>query len=309
VGHKGNRQIIANPENFYATRSYMLGTLITIESFRDAVKATLDKESGDFYKAVQNMLGEEGNIKTFSDTVYGSQKLNYKLWNMDDQVVTALFCNDEVTYENAIKFLEFFVEKRIEWLSDITSEWNGEKYSAPTDATFPLTYRYHQHIERTPAKNATCTEGGNTEGIVCNDCGTVFKQYKEVAAKGHSWKNATCNSPKKCSGCGLTEGEALTHKYSLDPSDKRNSETCIVYKCEYCKKVMLITVQPKPKYEKGDVNMDGKVSAADARLALRISASLEKLTDEILEIGDMTGDNRLTAADARKILRKSAKLE
>lgn len=309
TGYNGNREISANPENFFATTKYMLGTLITIESFRDAVKAKLDKSDGVFYKAVQNMLGEDGYIKTFSDAVFSSQKMNYKLWNINDKVITTLLCTDEVTYENSISFLDYFVSNRIEWLSDITSEWNGEKYSVPTDAAFPLSYRYHAHIEKTPAKNATCTTGGNTEGLVCNDCGTVFKQYKELAPKGHSWKDATCNSPKKCSGCGLTEGEALTHEYTPDPGDSRNSETCIVYKCNHCKKVMLITVQPKPKYEKGDINMDGKVNAADARLALRISASLEKLTDEILEIGDMTGDNKLTAADARKILRKSAKLE
>lgn len=309
VGHKGNRQIIANPENFYATRSYMLGTLITIESFRDAVKATLDKENGDFYKAVQNMLGEEGNIRKFSDTVYGSQKLNYKLWNMDDQVVTALFCNDDVTYDNAIKFLDYFVSNRIEWLSDITSEWNGKNYSAPKDDSFPLTYRYHANIEKTAQKNATCTESGNTEGIVCADCGTVFKQSQEIKAKGHSWKDATCNSPKKCTGCGMTEGTALTHEYVLNPDDSRNSDTCIVYSCVHCGKDLLVSVKPKPAYEKGDINTDGKVNAADARLALRISATLETATENMLELGDMNGDKKLNASDARLILRKSAKLD
>lgn len=309
TGYNGNREISANPENFFATTKYMLGTLVKIESFRDAVKATLDKADGDFYKAVQNMLGEEGYIKTYSDAVYSSQKMNYKLWNMNDKVITTLFCTDEVTYENAISFLDYFVSNRIEWLSDVTSEWNGDKYSVPVDDTFPLTYRYHLNVEKIPAKNATCTTAGNTEGLVCNDCETVFKQHKTIAAKGHSWTEATCSSPKKCSGCGMTEGEALLHEYFVDPSDSRNSETCIVYKCSHCKKVMLITVKPGPKYEQGDVNMDGKVTAADARLALRISASLEKVTDEILEIGDMTGDNKLTAADARKILRKSAKLD
>ena len=62
-------------------------------------------------------------------------------------------------------------------------------------------------------------------------------------------------------------------------------------------------------YEKGDINTDGKVNAADARLALRISASLENMTDKILELGDMNNDKKLNAADARLILRKSAKLD
>ncbi|MBQ7960960.1 MAG: leucine-rich repeat protein [Clostridia bacterium] len=61
----------------------------------------------------------------------------------------------------------------------------------------------------------------------------------------------------------------------------------------------------------GDANGDGKITAADARIALRISAkvdSLEKynLTAEVL---DVTGDGKLTAADARKILRIAAKIE
>lgn len=310
TGYDGNSQIAGNPENFWAASKYMLGTLITIESFRDAVKEKLNRENGEFYAAVQNMLGENGNIATFAADVYASQKMNYKLWDITHEETAAFRCTDEETYENAVDFLYHFASDRIEWLSETTSTWKGDSYFAPTDPTkWTESFRYHTSLEITNEKKATCTEGGNTEGVVCNDCRTVLKQYKEVAAKGHSWKEATCNSPKKCSGCGLTEGEALTHEYNPDPDDSRNSETCVVYKCKHCKKVMLITVQPKPKYEKGDVNMDGKVNAADARLALRISASLEKLTDEILDIGDMTGDNKLTAADARKILRKSAKLD
>ncbi len=66
-----------------------------------------------------------------------------------------------------------------------------------------------------------------------------------------------------------------------------------------------------PDIVAGDANGDGKITAADARIALRISAkvdSLEKynLTAEVL---DVTGDGKLTAADARKILRIAAKIE
>lgn len=59
----------------------------------------------------------------------------------------------------------------------------------------------------------------------------------------------------------------------------------------------------------GDVNDDGKVSAADARTALRISAQLDIPTQEQLIAADVNGDGRITAADARLILRVSAKLE
>ena len=60
---------------------------------------------------------------------------------------------------------------------------------------------------------------------------------------------------------------------------------------------------------KSDVNGDAKITAADARIALRNSAKLEKLEGVFVTAADDNGDNKITAADARKILRKSAKLE
>ncbi|MDR1629591.1 MAG: N-acetylmuramoyl-L-alanine amidase [Oscillospiraceae bacterium] len=59
----------------------------------------------------------------------------------------------------------------------------------------------------------------------------------------------------------------------------------------------------------GDVDGDGKITAADARTALRASAGLEALSEEQKKAADMNGDNVITAADARDILRKSAGLE
>ena len=61
----------------------------------------------------------------------------------------------------------------------------------------------------------------------------------------------------------------------------------------------------------GDANGDEKITAADARIVLRISSRLDKLEDFNLplEALDVTGDGKLNAADARKVLRISAKLE
>lgn len=83
-------------------------------------------------------------------------------------------------------------------------------------------------------------------------------------------------------------------------------------KCTVCGEIVDEKVIPAlPDYLVGDANGDGKITAADARIALRISAkvdSLEKynLTAAVL---DVTGDGKLTAADARKILRIAAKIE
>ena len=59
----------------------------------------------------------------------------------------------------------------------------------------------------------------------------------------------------------------------------------------------------------GDVNFDGKVTAADARLALRSAAKIEKLQGDAFLAADVDFDEKNTAADARKILRVAAGLE
>ena len=59
----------------------------------------------------------------------------------------------------------------------------------------------------------------------------------------------------------------------------------------------------------GDVNGDGQITAADARLALRVSAELESIAGVYAIAADVNCDDEITAADARNILRKSAELE
>ncbi|HPU67755.1 MAG TPA: dockerin type I repeat-containing protein [Clostridiales bacterium] len=62
-------------------------------------------------------------------------------------------------------------------------------------------------------------------------------------------------------------------------------------------------------YTKGDVDNNGKINAADARLVLRYYAKLENLGAIQLMAADVDGNGKVNAADARKILRFFAKLE
>ena len=148
------------------------------------------------------------------------------------------------------------------------------------------------HTEEAIAgKAAICTETGLTEGKKCSVCGEVLVAQKEIPATGHtpgSWEVVV---------------EAQVGEDGLEQQ-----------KCTVCGEVVderTIPALPDVSYMTGDANGDGKITAADARIALRISAkvdSLEKynLTAEVL---DVTGDGKLTAADARKILRIAAKIE
>ena len=70
-----------------------------------------------------------------------------------------------------------------------------------------------------------------------------------------------------------------------------------------------IVFKDLPKFIMGDLNGDGKVTAADARLALQIAAKTLKPTEYQLKVGDINGDGKITAADARSILMMAAGME
>ena len=70
-----------------------------------------------------------------------------------------------------------------------------------------------------------------------------------------------------------------------------------------------LTLPACAKRRFGDVDGDGEISSADARLTLRASVSLETLSLEQIMAADMDGDGYITSADARTILRASVSLE
>ena len=61
--------------------------------------------------------------------------------------------------------------------------------------------------------------------------------------------------------------------------------------------------------KKGDVNMDDKVNAIDARLTLRVGAQIDVFEADQYLIGDMDNNGKITAIDARKILRIGSQLD
>lgn len=75
--------------------------------------------------------------------------------------------------------------------------------------------------------------------------------------------------------------------------------------------VMALTASAEGYLSIGDVDGDGSVTSADARLALRASVSLENYPEDTSEFyaADADYDGRITSADARLILRASVGLE
>ena len=59
----------------------------------------------------------------------------------------------------------------------------------------------------------------------------------------------------------------------------------------------------------GDLDGDGEITPADARIALRVSVKLDELDETLTDFADTDRDGAVTSADARTILRVSVKLE
>ena len=148
-GFHDNIQIAtANPENFYLANAYLIGGLMKHESFRNAVKAQLDTENGEFWLAVQNMIGDNGNVNTFSQEVAASRVMNSKLWKVMDEKFVVVHDGDAVTFENATIFLNDYIDTRINWLADTVSTWNGNDYNLPLDPdpSKPVELNFFQRI-------------------------------------------------------------------------------------------------------------------------------------------------------------------
>ena len=171
----------------------------------------------------------------------------------------------------------------------------------------------------------TCTEKGYT--IYTCDCG-FSDRLDYVNAAGHTYSKEivapTCTEKGytiyTCD-CGFSDRLDYVNATGHTPGSwevvipaQVDAEGKEQQKCTECGKVLderSIPALPDDTFTPGDVNGDGKITAADARIVLRISAKLDSMENYNLplEAFDVTGDGKLNAADARKILRISAKLE
>lgn len=103
----------------------------------------------------------------------------------------------------------------------------------------------------------------------------------------------------------LTSGYTLEHEIDINAIGKY---PVTVKYGEYSAEFEY-TVADRPQRILGDVTGDGKITASDARLALRVSAMLENTDEASFYAADVDFDEKVTASDARKILRVSAGLD
>lgn len=110
-----------------------------------------------------------------------------------------------------------------------TQDEEDQESAQNTDATVPVPTETEQipvtqpeepgdpgcahSYQQTATKAATCTAAGSKK-FTCEKCGGVT--YQTIPIKAHSYRAATCLSPKSCTKCAHTEGVALGHSYGAD---------------------------------------------------------------------------------------------
>ena len=146
---------------------------------------------------------------------------------------------------------------------------------------------------------ATCSKAGSKSHYECTMC----KQSFADADAKHPLTAAQVAVPKQ-------EHEYGDWKIVKQPT--ATTEGTVECVCRLCGAKQTEKIAPlAPSYKLGDVDADGEITAADARLALRRAVDLEtyaKGSKEFLAC-DVDKDNEVTAADARKILRAAVDLE
>lgn len=201
----------------------------------------------------------------------------------------------------------------------------NSKGESPDSLIFADRTTDHVHAfgEWTVVKEATC--GADGEKTRSCECGTAEKEV--IPATGiHTYGDwyttlePTCvdkgEQTRSCSACGKKETKEVSatgeHNYGnwvVVKEATQDTEGLKERSCNDCSKTESQVIPSLSSVLKGDVNGDGKISAADARMVLRAAAKLEVLSADVFEIAEVTGDGKITAADARKILRVSARLE
>ena len=110
----------------------------------------------------------------------------------------------------------------------------------------------------------------------------------------HSWKNADCISPKTCTLCGVTEGEALEHEWSFDDCTKGTV-------CKNCDE--LATAPKDHTYEEGACTLCGyKIYDYDSEsktlvIYSTVSAETERQNDFTIKLDYDTQIDEVVISD------------
>lgn len=172
----------------------------------------------------------------------------------------------------------------------------------------------HTDTKTVAATPATLTSVGYTEGVYCNDCKKYISGHTEIPVLTSEFTDndeIILNDSTVMFASGKTVQDILKQAASgtviKDKDGKPVSDSAIAVTGMT---IVLSSGKVCDMVCPGDVNSDGKITAADARFVLRASVGLEKIEagSAVYKAADRNNMN-IAAADARLILRASVGLE
>ena len=209
-----------------------------------------------------------------------------------------------------------------EWYATVTDKAGNVTAGAPL--SFTATQAPHTHtMEKIPANAPTCVQPGNSEYFTCTSCGRLYAdeagsqaitpESTVIPATGvHTGGTATCCEKAVCVTCGTDYGELDPNNHSggtevrgqKPATQQEEGYTGDTY-CLGCDALLARgeVIEKLPAgVLLGDVNLDGKVTAADALLALQAATGKIDLTGEREQAAQVDGKAGITSADALMIL-------
>ena len=169
---------------------------------------------------------------------------------------------------------------------------------------------------------ATCSASGLTDGAKCSVCNVILTTQKEIPKLPHSYtaetRPATCTENgciRYTCKCGASYDEPISAKghtagaWTTVRQPQAGVPGLEEIRCTVCRALLgSREIAPLPSFLPGDVDKDGRLTATDARLILRIAVALDRADGEIYRIADFNGDGKVTADDARSVLRRAVGL-
>ena len=245
------------------------------------------------------------------------------------------FCGNltSVTIPDSLKSVGSYAFEECDNLTDVyydgtEEQWKAitiEKHNLPLSRYATIHYNHFAHVpgeaEKVTIKAATCTAAGSyVEQIYCTLCGKELSRNTiEQPATGHNygaWEQLDDTQHQRVCANDNTHVEKENHawddgKITTEPTQTK--EGVKTFTCTVCGATKTESIpKAEPERNVGDVDGDGKLTSADARLALRASVGLEPditAGSDAYLAADADGDGKVSSADARLILRASVGLE
>jgi hypothetical protein len=159
---------------------------------------------------------------------------------------------------------------------------------------------------------ASCSASGLTDGAKCSVCNVILTAQTEIPKLPHCYTAETMPATCRENGyvrytcsCGASYDEPISAKghtagaWTVVRQPQAGVPGLEEIRCTVCRALLgTRETAPLPSFLPGDVDKDGKLTATDARLILRIAVALDRADGEIYRIADFNGDGKVTADDA-----------